>query len=50
MKRLSLFNHEKRISDIERALGQCRWYWTAVACLAGAVLMLTYAVIIGHFP
>lgn len=47
MKRPSLFNHEKRITAIERALDNRVWWWTAVGVLTAAVLMLAYVVTFG---
>jgi hypothetical protein len=50
MKRLSLFNHEKRIAAIESALENRVWYWVAVICLGAAVVGLGYIVKLGNFP
>lgn len=50
MKRLSLFNHEKRIALIERALERVIWQWVAIAWLAAAVLSLGYMIFMGSFP
>jgi hypothetical protein len=50
MSRLSLFNHEKRISAIERALENRIWVWTAIVWLGCAVLILAYCIVKGEFP
>jgi heme exporter protein D len=50
MRRLSLFNHEKRIAAIEGALENQVWLWVGISVLAIAVLFLAYVIAFGRFP